>query len=240
MPELPSKKRRDPKGPDNEIISPYRRAVGKRIRECREESKLTQEQVAKHLGLTKQAVSFWEKGKFLPEFEQIYRLTRLINTTPDYLILGVQSGSGSAVRLHSPAQTVPRLTMKQMLELAAGKLKVADVTSRHVTLVMEDPDRLLALELDSRSMETPNGGIVRGSVLTLRIDKVPEPGDVVAVALLAHDEVIVGRWRPGPARDPKEFVVAGDNLDFGTRNITAKDKPKFIGTMIEVVALRSR
>lgn len=60
--------------------------VGKRIKECRIANKLTQEDVANHLGIGKQAVYKYEIGAVtnIP-LENIEKMASLFHTTPGYL-----------------------------------------------------------------------------------------------------------------------------------------------------------
>ncbi len=59
---------------------------GERIKACRILNKLTQEDVAKHLGIGKQAVYKYETGMVtnIP-LENLEKIAELLNTTPGYL-----------------------------------------------------------------------------------------------------------------------------------------------------------
>ena len=52
---------------------------GKQIKQMRLERKLTQEQMAEQLGVSRQAVSNWENNKNLPDLELIISMSRLFN-----------------------------------------------------------------------------------------------------------------------------------------------------------------
>ncbi|MCL2547514.1 MAG: helix-turn-helix domain-containing protein [Oscillospiraceae bacterium] len=62
--------------------------IGHRIRICRVRSNLSQEALAEILGVTRQAVSKWERGQSLPEIVNIIMLSRLFNVTTDALLIG--------------------------------------------------------------------------------------------------------------------------------------------------------
>ena len=53
-----------------------RKQVGERIREARKRKGLSQEQLAEKLGLTFQAVSTWETGKFIPDSDHLPALAK--------------------------------------------------------------------------------------------------------------------------------------------------------------------
>ena len=61
---------------------------GKQIKQMRLERKLTQEQLANHLGVSRQAVSNWENNKNLPDLELIIAISKLFSVSLDDLILG--------------------------------------------------------------------------------------------------------------------------------------------------------
>ena len=61
---------------------------GKQIKQMRLERKLTQEQLANQLGVSRQAVSNWENNKNLPDLELIIAISKLFSVSLDDLILG--------------------------------------------------------------------------------------------------------------------------------------------------------
>ena len=58
---------------------------GKQIKQMRLERKLTQEQMAEQLGVSRQAVSNWENNKNLPDLELIITMSRLFSVSLDDL-----------------------------------------------------------------------------------------------------------------------------------------------------------
>ena len=65
--------------------------LGKRISELRKGLGMTQEQLAQHLGTTRQAVSKWESHKSEPDISTLVRLGSLFGVSMDYLLLGKES-----------------------------------------------------------------------------------------------------------------------------------------------------
>ena len=61
---------------------------GKQIKQMRVERKLTQEQMADRLGVSRQAVSNWENNKNLHDLELIIAISKLFSVSLDDLILG--------------------------------------------------------------------------------------------------------------------------------------------------------
>lgn len=62
--------------------------TGKRIRELRKESGLTQEQLAEKVGVTPRMVRAFESGNSGASIDVLVELTMLFNTSLDYLVLG--------------------------------------------------------------------------------------------------------------------------------------------------------
>ena len=57
-----------------------------KIKECREEAGLSQNDIAERLSVTRQAISKWERGINEPDIETIVRLADMYNVTIDQLL----------------------------------------------------------------------------------------------------------------------------------------------------------
>ena len=62
--------------------------LGNRLAQIRKQAGLTQEEVASKLGVSRQAVSRWEKGEASPDTENLIALADLYNVTLDDLVRG--------------------------------------------------------------------------------------------------------------------------------------------------------
>lgn len=60
--------------------------LGKRIKALRIENHMTQEELAKRLGVTRAALSSWEIGRREPDTEILHKLSTIFNVSVDYLI----------------------------------------------------------------------------------------------------------------------------------------------------------
>ena len=58
------------------------------IKRLRKENNLTQEEMAKKLNVTRQAISNWENNRNLPDFEMIILIAKTFGVSLDELILG--------------------------------------------------------------------------------------------------------------------------------------------------------
>lgn len=62
--------------------------IGNRISTLRKQLKYSQEYVAEQLGVSRQAVSKWEKDISKPDTDNIIHLAELLNTNVDYILTG--------------------------------------------------------------------------------------------------------------------------------------------------------
>ena len=62
--------------------------IGKKLKEARMETKLTQEQVAEEIGVSRQSISNWENEKSLPDIISVIKLSDLYNVSLDILLKG--------------------------------------------------------------------------------------------------------------------------------------------------------
>lgn len=60
--------------------------IGDRIKELRTESKMTQEELANKLNMSRQAISHWENGINEPGIGDLIKLTTILNVSADYLL----------------------------------------------------------------------------------------------------------------------------------------------------------
>lgn len=61
-------------------------ALGERIKECRQNSGMSQEKVAELVGVSRQAVTKWESNQSAPNTENLFKLAEIFGTTVDLLL----------------------------------------------------------------------------------------------------------------------------------------------------------
>lgn len=82
--------------------------LGSRLKTLRKKIKLTQQQIADVIGVSKTSVIYWEKDDNIPKHESLTALAEVLGVTTDYLLYG----KGSAVldtNISSPIPLVGRL-----------------------------------------------------------------------------------------------------------------------------------
>ncbi|MBY7859744.1 helix-turn-helix transcriptional regulator [Vibrio fluvialis] len=71
--------------------------IGERIRRVRKELKLTQQQVAKTIGVSSTSMVFWERGETTPKGSNLIALCRALKVAPEWL----QTGKGDQTEKES-------------------------------------------------------------------------------------------------------------------------------------------
>lgn len=64
-----------------------------RIRELRQQKKLSQEELARRLGVDRSSVARWEIGSNLPRAEKLMMLAKLLGCSVDELLASDKNGS---------------------------------------------------------------------------------------------------------------------------------------------------
>jgi transcriptional regulator with XRE-family HTH domain len=67
--------------------------MGARLRVARKRRKLTGEQLGQRIGVSKSAISQWEKDAALPALENLVALCEVLDVSADYLLRGTDSAS---------------------------------------------------------------------------------------------------------------------------------------------------
>ena len=106
-------------------------SVGERINELRKQQKLSQVQIAKALGISRQAVSKWENDQSLPDTLMMIQLADLLKTDSEYLATGRHS------QLNKPPNVI---TMVQKVDHVVEKIveRIVEV-ERVIEKVVEIP-----------------------------------------------------------------------------------------------------
>jgi transcriptional regulator with XRE-family HTH domain len=215
--------------------------IGRRLAEARRGAKMTLERLAARIGVSKQLVNHWERGKTHMNILQVRKVASVLGADIDYLLTGLVGASsrGQSIKLMLPkARIVPMATQRELLEIAQGNLSHDEIEDRRA-VYSRCSDETVMFEVADRSMEP---SFPERTLITVDRQRRPEPGDCVAVALLATGEVLFRRFRPssdGKSIDPP-YTLRSENDDFEPRSVTKAMKPVFLGTKIEHSRATSR
>lgn len=94
--------------------------IGNKIQSCRKRAGLSQETLARELGISRQAVSRWETGEAIPDTEKVIQLSRLFQVSTDYLLLDEMEEAQGAN--FAPAKRDETREKRRGLRMFFGKL----------------------------------------------------------------------------------------------------------------------
>jgi len=71
-------------------------SIGNRIRKCRQDMEMTQNQLAKRIGVTGSFVGHIERAEKVPSLETVARLSAELGVTMDWLVFGIKQRCNAA------------------------------------------------------------------------------------------------------------------------------------------------
>lgn len=95
---------------------------GEQIKTVRKEQKLTQEQFAGELNVTRQAVSNWENNRNLPDIEMLIRISEKFHVSLDQLILGGNNMNNMTEKLIKDGSETRRAKLNLVSAITGGAL----------------------------------------------------------------------------------------------------------------------
>ena len=98
--------------------------IGGKIKKARTEAKLTQEQAAEVLGISRQTISNWENEKSYPDIISVLKMSDLYNVSLDYLLKGEQPMNSYMEYLDESTNVVKSKTKFSKLMLVLSYLVV--------------------------------------------------------------------------------------------------------------------
>ncbi len=172
--------------------------IGKRIAEARSFGagrRVTQAELAKHLGVTPQAVSGWERGESYPEAEKINTIALFLNVSVGWLLQGEESGT-------TPSPDDKTAAFVRLVDsVPAGKLAapMSQLALDQLPLLIINGlgrGEYIALTVDGDSMDriSPDGSII----VVNKADRTLVSGK--PYVFCHRGKVTYKLWRPDPAR----------------------------------------
>ncbi len=114
------------------------------LKKMRKAAKLTQEQVAEKLNVSRQSVAKWESGETLPDIESCILLSKLYNVTLDELVKYAKDEKSNApVGKHLFG--VVKIDSKNRITLPEKSMEIFDLKAGDKLLLMGDETQGLAM-----------------------------------------------------------------------------------------------
>lgn len=196
----------------------YMKTLADRLRAALAEARMNQSELARRVGVTRGAVSFWLNSATTNlAGENLLKVASVLSVSPNWL------ATGRGTMKPASAQEVPLQGNPEYPAIRRVKIKIsAGITGYgiepfeedHAPIVFHrswyenngyDPDKLLAIKVSGASMEP---GLYDGDwVVVNTADSTPRDG--IAFALSYDGEVVVNRL----FRSEETWVAASDNHD---------------------------
>ncbi len=156
--------------------SEMRRAIAARLRSARQHREMSQPELARAVGMSKQLISAWEKGKSQLYAHQAVACAKALAVEINWLLLGEPGRETPPTRGES---TVPLLSCAEAAEYSAGRLSLSSVR-RLIERGSDLPVSGFALVIDDHSMAPI---LETGDIVLVNPEKAARQGDLVVAAL---------------------------------------------------------
>ncbi|MFE8726194.1 LexA family protein [Aeromonas hydrophila] len=225
--------------------------INDRISARRRAQKMSQDELAKRIGITRVSISKWESGLNQPKGRYLNDLAAALGVTVDWLLTGDGEARGQPVPEVMPGYhniepaVIPQGTRVPVLSyVQAGhwhemceQATAFDGNVEYVTAGVDVGPCGFGLWLRGQSMEP---FFKEGDLIIVDPDEVPQPGDFV-VAKNGSEEATFKKYRPrGIDESGQEvFELVPLNDDFPTMH-SDRQHIQIIGVMVEHRSYRKR
>jgi len=207
---------------------------GERIRARRKALQLTQQALAKSIGVSHVAVSQWEKEETVPRGENLLRLAEWLQCTASWII----DGDGEVFVTHvkaAPVAAVPLISLAQASAwLGEQRLLLKQQATQFLYSESQLGDGALAVTIEDQAMQPDYRP---GDKVIFDPDVQPQPGDVVLALVDGVARVRIYRLQT-QQQDEQIFTLRALNDDFPQLH-SAESALQIIGTLMELRRYRS-
>jgi transcriptional regulator with XRE-family HTH domain len=169
---------------DESCMKPNLVAIGARLREARQLRGVSQPDMARLVGKSKQLVSAWEQGRSEILISTLATFAQILSVDINWLLLGVKTeGSELGLATLPKGTLVPVLTPDEVIEVALGRLQLANIINKAYSYYPTEQGSL-GFEMQDASMD---GIVSRGEFVIIDPSKAIEPGGFVAAVVLADN-----------------------------------------------------
>lgn len=201
--------------------------VGRRIREARKNMGLSGAELARRVGVSRNAVSKWERDQSLPETETVMKLAEVLGV-PAIRLSPYGGDSVTPILKRSLTVRVPMLQWEELDDWAGGKLDMtADVDRQYIQADIDTDENSIALRIKDESM-TPEFR-VNDTILIDPSDS-PQDGDCVLVRIAKTNQTVFRYYVP---RRGGAYDLKADNPEWPTVTVNSSNPARILGVLFE-------
>ncbi|MBY0561456.1 LexA family transcriptional regulator [Hyphomicrobium sp.] len=235
------KRLRDPRknSMQNELI-----AIGKRLKEARKQADMTQQQVARVLGLSKQSICHYELARAELSITDMSRLAVIYGCSIDYILTGNRGSKegGSVGKLKvTRGRFVPKIRYDDIIKFAIGDVAPEEVQERRQCYA-DCSNKAISVEIFDNAMDGGRHPIMQGDVITIDPAVQPDPGDCFLIGVPKSGDLFFRRYKASglTKKLTAPFKLSADNPGYDDIEIAADTEFVFLGTLVEHVRLIRR
>ena len=161
--------------------------LGERLREARQRRAVTQPEMARLLGKSKQLVSAWEQGRSEILVSTLATVAQILSVDVNWLVLGMKNSVVASTGFPTlpEGMLVPVLHPHEVIKHTDGGLALENVESKAYTY-FQTPPGSLAFEMPDTSML---GIVSKGELVVIGPEECIDPGEIVAAVVYADNDV---------------------------------------------------
>lgn len=201
--------------------------IGQRIREARKRLGLSGAELGRLVGVSRNAVSKWERDLSIPEHDTVIKLASVLGLPP--VRLSPYGGdSVTPILKRSSTFRVPVLEWDELEDWAGGELDMtADVNRQYLQADNDVGENTIALKIKDESM-APEFRV--NDTILIDPDDNPQEGDCVLVRIDKTGQKLFRHYipRPGGAYD-----LQADNPEWPTITVNSSNPARLLGVLYE-------
>lgn len=100
--------------------------IGKELSKCRKQANMSQQELAKHLGVTAQAISKWENGESLSDIVKLYEILKILNINANTFFNSIEQLEEDKDDETSNNYNEVNLSFKKFSDVDFSKLEITE------------------------------------------------------------------------------------------------------------------
>lgn len=209
----------------------YKDTFGGRLNEARKNKQMSQESLAKQLGVSKQAVSNWENNQNHPDSKKLKSISQVLGVDINWLLTGARKGLNLDTGRSTRAGEVIIYSLKDISDLESSK-NDGNIRPSLVSY-FEASTSSFAITIEDNSMSPE---FIEGDVVIIDPEVSPVPGDKVCSLVDGMEDALFRIYKSSGLKlinnsEKSQFSLLPINNNWASINISGNGK--ILGVMVE-------